>query len=146
MTYLIILSTHRKNGRQVLLLPASVHTHDNSSRIRGSCDKQLYKYRMSARRSVCLSVNSRVKMSKVKVTWVVRSFWRVRSVARCLFKRFASYVAQIQSMTERCVARQFWVKRSKVKVTRVKYVFLVSASLFCAYSTDLLLMWHKYNP
>ena len=47
------------------------------------------------------------------------SFCRVRSVARCLFDRFASYVAQIQPMGRRCVAHHFQVKRSKVKVTRV---------------------------
>ena len=71
--------------------------------------------------------NSRSKVQRsrshrsfqMKVTRVVRSFGRVRSVAPSLLDRFTSYVEHTQPMRWRYVPQHLRVKRSKVKVTRV---------------------------
>ena len=42
-------------------------------------------------------------------------FFCVRSIALCLFDQFASYVAQIQPMTERCVAHDFLAKGQRLR-------------------------------
>ena len=81
-----------------------------------------------------------VKRSKVKVTLVVRSFCRVRSVAQSLFDRITSYVAYIQHMRGQCVAHHFQVQRSRSH--GLFAVFAVSAPWFRPYLTESLHMWH----
>ena len=56
----------------------------------------------------CIVHRSRSKCSNV--TQVVGSFCDVRLLVLCLLARFASYVAQIQPKTHRCVVHHFQVK------------------------------------
>ena len=96
----------------------------------------------------CVMPHFQVKRWKLKVIWVIQSFscvhfCCVRSVALCLFDRFASYVAQIQPMKGWCVLYQ--VKRSKVKITQSFKLFTVSALWLHAYLTDSFCMQHKYD-
>ena len=64
-----------------------------------------------------------VKRSKVRVTQVIWSFYRVRSVASSFSDRITSYVAYIQHMTGQCAVPHFQDERSTAKVTRVVSIF-----------------------
>ena len=76
--------------------------------------------------------SSYLKRSNVRVTWIIRNFSCVRSEVRCLFHRFASYVAQMQLMMGRST-----ISRQKVQgLTHCCWVSHISVSKLTSIASD----------